>query len=72
MYLPLAERLMEKYVEEKKVEAEAGMNHWQDEECVCACVNNWSFADRGKTVYDCFGQVGKARKGAGCPEGRAG
>ena len=33
MYLPLAERLMEKYVEEKKVEAEAGMiNHWQDEE----------------------------------------
>ena len=41
MYLPLAERLMEKYVEEKKVEAEAGMmNHWKDEECVCACVNN--------------------------------
>ena len=38
MYLPLAERLMEKYVEEKKVEAEAGMNHWQDEERVCMCV----------------------------------
>lgn len=75
MYLPLAEKLMEKYVEEKKVEAEAGRSSKGRRECVsikCVCALTCVFPGRGKTVYDCAGQVGEARKGAGGLAGRAG